>query len=107
MKENNITHKKLHVSHGSYPAYLYYTTIHPGKQKWEPLFDATRENWDANWWAISMSENGRFGAIFSTISEGEAHKFLDDMQHDSWPVKKIENVEAKIYAYVMERYPGT
>jgi hypothetical protein len=105
MKDSKIEHKKLHVSHGSYPAYLYYTAIHPGRQKWSSLFDATKENWDANWWTISMNENGHFGAIFSTISEGDAHKFREDMEHDAKCLKKIENVDSKIYAYVMERYP--
>lgn len=105
MKDNNVAHKKLHVSHGSYPAYLYYTTIHPDKQRWYSLFDATRENWDANWWSISSVEDGRFGAIFSTVPDHEAHKYLDDMQHDSRVLEKLEIPECKIFAYVMERYP--
>lgn len=105
MKDNKIEHKKLHVSHGSYPAYLYYTTIHPDKQRWSALFDAIHENWDANWWTVSMNEDGRFGAIFSTVPDWEAHKYLEDMQHDSKLLKRLEDPEAKIYAYVMERYP--
>lgn len=105
MQDNHIEHKKLHVSHGSYPAYLYYTTIHPDKQKWSSLSDATHENWDANWWTVSMNENGKFGALFSTVSEGEAHKHLGDMEHDSKLLARFEDVNYKVYAYVMERYP--
>jgi 4-amino-4-deoxy-L-arabinose transferase-like glycosyltransferase len=105
MQKSRVMHKKLHVSHGSYPAYLYYTTIHPGRQRWASLFDAKWENWDANWWAISMLEEGKWGALFSTVPDWEAHKYLEDMQHDSELLERMENPDYKVFAYVLRRYP--
>ena len=103
MKDNGIKKDDLVISHGSEPAFLYYTTIHPDQQRWISLKGAPKTSWDANWSEISEKERGRFGVIFSTIATDEAHAVLGFMEQHSRLLKKIEEPEAKTYAYILER----
>ncbi|MBL7717972.1 MAG: hypothetical protein JNL72_03980 [Flavipsychrobacter sp.] len=103
MKDNNVPKEQLHLSNGSYPAYYYYTIIHPDNQRWESLKGAVKEPWDADWRAISVAAQGKFGVVLTTIPETEGSKIRGELKEAAREVAAIHNPEAKCYAYVMEK----
>jgi hypothetical protein len=102
-QDNGIDGAHLHVSNGSTPAFIYYTQIHPGRQRWDDIKDAHQRTWDMDWKRLAVEANGKFGAIFTTIPEAEAAQRRSEMRSAAKLVASIEDPEAKCYAYVFEK----
>ncbi len=103
MKDNGIKGKQLNVSNGSVPAYIYYTQIHPDKQRWRTLYDAEIRAWDADWAKIAAEANGKAGVFFTTISDNEAVLREQQLSQSSRITAKIFQPKAKCYAFVFEK----
>lgn len=82
MKEHNIPPKHLYLYQNTYPAYQYYTTIHPDKKQWQQLQGANKLKWDCNYGALSttidnqLTAGQQWGIIFtaSPVDENRATK---------------------------------
>jgi hypothetical protein len=103
MKEGGIRGTQINISHGSAPAFTYYTQIHPDKQRWILVKDAMIRNWDADWAKIGQETPGRFGVMFTTIPPVEAAQHRQEIAKSARIRSSIEDSTAKCYAYVFEK----
>ena len=103
MKDNSVRGEQVNISHGSVPAFTYYTQIHPDKQRWFTLAGAQLRNWDADWSKVAAEANGRFGALFTTVSRADAAQYRNKMLASAKMFASIEDSTAKCYAYVLEK----
>lgn len=67
----NINGQQLVVHNLAAPAFIYYTTIHPSKDKWESLKGAVILNWNSNYDSLSTAHNQRWALLYSWVPDDE------------------------------------
>lgn len=80
---HSISGNELYIHHGAVPAFIYYTQIHPGKDKWRTLRNAHLLTWDTNYDSLARQANGKAAFMFSNATETDR-----------------QNINAKIAAYL-------
>ena len=70
-KAQNITGPHLYIHNLAAPAYIYYTTIHPDKKKWEGLANAHLLKWNTNYDSIARTFCGRSALLYSWAPDNE------------------------------------
>lgn len=69
VQEKNIhSGTQVYLHNGARPAYIYYTEIHPAKQKWDDIKGGHLLWWDVNYDTLSANINQRCAFIFTSIS---------------------------------------
>lgn len=66
--ENGINNgNRLYLHNGAGPAFIYYTNIHPEKEKWRSIKNADRLSWDADYNALAQWALSPSAFIFTSI----------------------------------------
>lgn len=87
--EKNITANELYVTNLAEGGYVYYTEIHPDKQKWKVLKQAHQLKWDANFKEIFSVPNLRSCLLLTSIGK-------DGVQSISEIIKEKNTIETTI-----------
>ena len=97
LQKNNISGQQVYVHHGARPAIMYYTEIHPDRQKWSQFKDAHMLWWDVRYDTVAQSNPGRVGFIYTSMSPDERidcskkveshRKLLDKFEGDPYSIK--------------------
>lgn len=63
-----VAGSQLYLHNGARPAFIYYTTIHPDRKKWDKIKDAHLLWWDVNYDTLSRNITQRSAFIFTSVS---------------------------------------
>lgn len=58
---------QLYLHNGARPSFIYYTTIHPDKNKWATVKDAHLLSWDANFDSLATTATSPCSFIFTSV----------------------------------------
>lgn len=106
MQQNNIPSPAISVYHSSIPAFLYYTTIHPHREKWESIKDADLLPWythyDSLGWQMRNVWSSRrpLGFLYTNCTEAEFKLRNDGIAKHLQLVDKIDKPFIKSYIYI-------
>ncbi len=100
--ENGINNgNRLYLHNGAGPAFIYYTTIHPEKDKWRSIKNADRLSWDADYnglaqWALSPS-----AFIFTSVYAAD---LADTRKKIEGQMKQVASIEKPgCYAFIYSK----
>lgn len=98
---HNIVSDQLYLHNGARPAFIYYTQIHPDKERWNQVKDAHLLMWDANYDAIAREAKDKISVIFTSV-------YGDDLAATRATVEKHMKQVASLdkqgsFAYIYER----
>lgn len=106
MKDRKITSAAISVYHSSVPAFIYYTTMHPGKDNWASIKDADRLAWyhhyDSIGWQMRYVWSSRqpLGFLYTNCTEAEFKKRNDAIAKYMQLVEKMDKPYIKAYIYI-------
>ena len=100
LKKNNISGNKIYVSHGSVPAFIYYTQIHPGKQSWSQFKDASFLKWDSNYDSLAQHAADTSAFLYTAISQEELQQRKTVLVKYMSCIDSIEQNWPRCYAYI-------
>jgi hypothetical protein len=89
--DNNITAKELYITNLAEGTYVYYTEIHPSKQKWNSLKNANQLKWDVNFKELFSIPNQRAALLITSIGSDGAKELTE-------VIKEKNNLEISIDA---------
>lgn len=96
---HHIAGNAVYIHSGAVPPFIYYTTIHPDKQKWQTLANAHRLHWDTDYAAIAQSSAKPCAFIFTSIYEADLQKINNTLQQNLKETDKIEKQGCYTYIY--------
>lgn len=67
MKNGINTGNQLYLHNGARPAFIYYTTIHPDKEKWAAVKEAHLLSWDANFDSLAIQSPPVSCFVFTSV----------------------------------------
>lgn len=106
LKDKKIPGAAITVYHSSVPAFIYYTTLHPGKDAWAEIKDADRLAWynsyDSLGWQMRHVWSSRrpLGFLYTNCTEAEFKKANDDIAKHMQLVDKLNKPYVKAYVYI-------
>lgn len=105
LQKYHIVGQQVYVHQGARPAMVYYTEIHPDKQKWGQFKDAHMLWWDVKYDTVSQSNPGRVGFIYTSMSAEERTDCSHRVESHRKLVDKLEGDQygTKCAAYVYEK----
>lgn len=77
VQNRNIPGNRTFIYHSSVPAFIYYTTIHPGKDKWADIKNANRLIYETNydslgaWLNYSLQPGQEVAFLYTNATESE------------------------------------
>lgn len=95
----NIPGNAVFLHSGAVPPFIYYTTIHPNKEKWKPLANAHRLDWNADWSKLSGKTSTPCAFIFTSIYEEELQRIRNILQQTLNETEKLEEKGSYTYIY--------
>ena len=100
--QHQLSGQEIYVHHGARPAVVYYTEIHPNKEKWKDFKNAHMLWWDANYDYIGSQIHTPSGFLFTSLSTDELKNINDKIQQHQKVVDKLEGDQAttKCWAYI-------
>jgi len=97
--KNNIPGNAVFLHTGAVPQFIYYTTVHPDKEKWKPIANAHQLNWDVDWSKISGETSTPCAFIFTSIYEEELQRIRNILQQTLNETEKREEQGSYTYIY--------
>jgi len=91
---------QLYISNGARPAFIYYTRIHPGKEKWSKIKDAHLLWWDAVYSNEAKMAKGKFAFIFTSISADELNEKRTVISQYSSEIGALDKQGCHAYVYL-------
>ncbi|RYD54857.1 MAG: hypothetical protein EOP56_17975 [Sphingobacteriales bacterium] len=82
LQQNHINASQLYVHDIAAPAYIYYTNIHPQKEKHTSLAGATIMKWDTDYSALSASAGDTSAFLHSYVSNPDQYNALMDRMNE-------------------------
>ncbi len=98
-KKHSIKGNALYIHSGAVPPFIYYTTIHPEKQRWKNIADAHKLKWDADYTTIARSASKPCAFIFTSIYEADLQKINNLLRQELKETYKIEKQGCYTYIY--------
>ena len=103
-RQNITSGQQVYVHNGARPAYIYYTQIHPDRERWETIKDAHLLSWDANYNSIAAKAKGRTGLILTSVYPDDLAKTRSVMENHMREIAKLE--KSGCFAYIYEKDKG-
>lgn len=106
MQDNDIPSPAISVYHSSIPAFLYYTTIHPGKEQWSDIKNADTLQWYINYdslgWQMRHVWSSRqpLGFLYTNATEKEFNKRNNGIRKHMQVVDSIRKDYIRSYIYI-------
>lgn len=95
----NINSGHLAVNNLAVPAFIYYTAIHPAKDKWKNLKEAAFLNWNSNYDSLSTAHKQRWALLYSWMPDDELNAQQNIIRKD-WKVVDTNTVTGgKVFIY--------
>lgn len=101
--KHGITGNALYIHCGAVPPFIYYTTIHPEKQRWKNIADAHRLNWDADYKKLAETSTLPCAFIFTSIYDEELHNITTTLQQQLKETDKIDKQGCHAYIYTSKQ----
>ena len=99
LQKEKITGNNLFIRDLAGPAYIYYTTIHPDRNRWQDLSGGHILLWNCNFDSLAHSFTGRNALLYSWAPEDEINSEQSAMQkHCQLTAKNIVTGGA-VYIY--------
>ncbi len=103
LKSEKISGEHLYVHNLAAPAFIYYTSIHPGKNKWKELSNAHLLMWNSNYDTIGQTSTDRWALLYSWAPD-------EEIVNEQLTIKKSnrlveENLVAGGHAYIYQKTP--
>jgi len=103
VKQNGITGNQLYVNHGARPAFIYYTQIHPNKEKWKSLETAHLLWWDVNYDSLVANIHGKNAFIYTSISENDMNLFKEKLAKQMKVDTALDISWCRKYAFIYNK----
>lgn len=97
--EHRVNERQLYVHHGVAPTFIYYTRIHPGKEKYHSLADAHLLGWDSDYEAIGRQMTGKIAIIFTSIAPDELQWRRQNLEKYLRSIAQLEQNGGWAYIY--------
>ncbi|MBN8669095.1 MAG: glycosyltransferase family 39 protein [Chitinophagales bacterium] len=97
--KHSITSNALYIHCGAVPPFIYYTTIHPEKQRWKNMADAHQLKWDADYRKLAETSTKPCAFIFTSIYEEDLHNITNTLQQQLKETDKIDKHGCHAYIY--------
>ncbi len=93
------TGNQLYLHNGARPAFIYYTTIHPDKEKWKPVMDAHQLNWDVNFDSLATTAPSHCAFIFTSVYPEDLANTRKTLEQHLKEINKQEKQGSYTYIY--------
>lgn len=106
MQEHDLPSPAISVYHSSVPAFVYYTTIHPGKEQWKDIKDADTLQWYINYDSLGWhmrhvwSSRRPLGFLYTNATEREFNKRNNGIRKHMQIVDSIRKEYIRSYIYI-------
>lgn len=105
LKQHNISGKDVYVHNGARPAFIYYTQIHPDKQKWQQFNGAHLLMWDANYDSIAQHVTDTTAFIYTALGWDDVVGYKNTLNKYLKEIAQAENQDIRCYAYIYVKKP--
>lgn len=99
LQRRNIKGDKLYVHDLSRPGYIYYTTIHPDREKWRDMAGAYLLVWNSNYDSLGRAVMGTIGLLYSWASEQEIAEEQEALRRHCEVVADTVVTGSRAYVY--------
>lgn len=99
MKNSINTGNQLYLHNGARPAFIYYSTIHPNKDKLSTVKDAHLLSWDANFDSLASSAPSPCSFIFTSVYPEDLAKTRKTIEQHLKETNKQEKQGSYAYIY--------
>lgn len=99
MKNNIQSGNRLYLHNGARPAFIYYTTIHPNKDKWAKVKDAHLLSWDANFDSLAANTPLPCSFIFTSVYPEDLANTRTTIEKHLKEINKLEKPGSYTYIY--------
>ncbi len=100
LKERNIKGNQLYVHNGARPAFIYYTQIHPGREQWASLKDASLLSWDADYNALATQSPDTAAFIYTSLGFDELQGLKETVAKHKKLIDHKEDQSMRCYVYI-------
>lgn len=106
VQDKKIPAAAVSIYHSSVPAFIYYTTLHPQKDKWTEIKDADRLKWNNSYDSIGWqmryvwSTRQPLAFIYTNCTEAEFEKRDKGISHYMELVEKMDKPYVKACIYI-------
>lgn len=100
--KNNVHENNLYLYHSSVPAFVYYTHIHPQKNKWEGIKNANKLEWFTNYDSLGAgikSTHAPSAFIYTNVSNAEIAARTGMIDRHLILTGKLDERYVKAYIY--------
>lgn len=98
--QNSInTGNQLYLHNGARPAFIYYTTIHPDKEKWASVKEAHLLSWDANFDTLAIQSPPLSCFVFTSVYPEDLTNTTTTLAKHLSVVNKQEKPGSYTYIY--------
>jgi 4-amino-4-deoxy-L-arabinose transferase-like glycosyltransferase len=100
LKAHNIKGDEVYVHNGARPAFIYYTQIYPGKQKWQQLSGAHLLSWDASYDSLARHAPDTSAFIYTALGRDELDDCKKIVERHLREISRLEIDNGRKYAYI-------
>lgn len=106
LQDKKIPAAAISVYHSSVPAFIYYTTIHPQKDKWTAIKDADQLQWYINYDSLGWqmrhvwSTRQPLGFLYTNFTEAEFNKRNGGIANHMELLDSLDKPYIKSYIYI-------
>ncbi len=101
IKSRGARGNNLYIENATVPAYIYYTRLHPQKEKWTPLLGAHKLNWDDNF--TQLTNNIKDTAYFlytGGFTDEERQRRTHEIEQNMQQVAYFEHAVCYVFVYI-------
>lgn len=91
---------QVYLHNGARPAYIYYTEIHPAKNKWADIKGGHLLWWDVNYDTLSANINQRSAFIFTSVSQEDLDGCKAAIRNHMHATDSMDKQGCHAYIYV-------
>lgn len=97
---NNIRNgNQVYIHNGAYPSFIYYTTIHPHKDKWTDIKNANHLNWDADYHKTAKYAASPCAFIFTSIYPDDLANKLSTIQNHKKEINSLSKDGCRVHIF--------
>jgi len=99
IKEQGVSGRHVYVNCAAVPAYLYYTTIHPGKENWKDIANANPLYWYTSYDSLGRTFSGRSALLYGWWPEDNINRETGAIRSNNTEVMSFIKPQTRAYIY--------
>ncbi|RYZ49810.1 MAG: hypothetical protein EOP49_15370 [Sphingobacteriales bacterium] len=95
-----LTGDQIYVHNGARPSFIYYSQIHPMRNKWARIRDAHLLSWDANYSGIAANASDTVALVLTSVYPDDLKRTLEAMEVHRREIARVDEEGCHSFIYV-------